>query len=107
MWLHTVFSILSFASAVKVLQSFMDWSSSWTYSAQLTQQCLSFCLGFWVAFYKLMAELLVVASASPEIFVLSTVNHEVLFWLGSRSAGWPRVTYLEGVAKGWKWTISQ
>ncbi len=107
MWLHMATSILSFASAVKVLQSFLDWSSSWTLSAQLTQQCLSFCLGFRVAFDKLMAELLVVASASSEILVLSSLNHEVLLWLGSRSAGWPRVTYSEGVAKGWKWTILQ
>ena len=79
MCLHTASSIVSLASAVKVLHSFFDWSSSGTYSAQLVQQCLSLSLGLQVGFERLMAELFVVAWAISVILEVSRLNH------GSRS----------------------
>ena len=92
MCLHTAFSNMSLASAVKVLQFFLDWSSSMAYSAQLVQKCLSFSLGCRTAFERLMAELLVVESARSVILVLSSLNQDVWFLLGSRSAGRPLAT---------------
>ena len=92
MCLHTAISMAVFASWVKVLQCFMDWSSSAAYSAHLTQQCLSFFRGFRTVLERLMAELLVAVIDISVILVLSSLNQEVLLWLGSRSAGKPRAT---------------
>ena len=77
MCLHTVSSMESLTSAVKVLQSFLDRSSSGTYSTQLVQQCLSFSFGLRVAFERLMAVLLVLVWARSVILELSWLNHEV------------------------------
>ena len=82
MCLHTASSMMSPALAVKVLQSFLDRSSSGTYSAQLVQQCLSVSLGLRVVFERLMAELLVVVWASSVILELSRLNQEVRLLLG-------------------------
>ena len=87
MCLHTASSIVSLASAVKVLHSFLDRSSSGTYSAQLVQQCLSLSLMLRVAFERLMAELFVVAWAASVILELSRLNQEFFLLLGSKSAG--------------------
>ena len=77
MCLHTAYSMKSLASAVKIMHSFVNGSSSGTYLVQLVQQCLSLSLGLRVAFERLMAELFVVDWAHSVILELSRLNQEV------------------------------